>query len=52
MEIFFFDADSDTARPVFKTDDAKSKFAFDDDTYTTGTFTDAAGKTAKISRVQ
>ena len=51
-QIFFFDADSDTAQPVFKTDDAKRKFAFDDDTYTTGTFTDATGKTANISRVQ
>lgn len=52
IQTFFFDSDSDTARPVFKTDNGRSRFAFDDDTFSSGTFTDAAGKTANISRVQ
>jgi hypothetical protein len=30
VQIFFFDSDSETARPVFKTENAKSQFAFDD----------------------
>jgi hypothetical protein len=52
VQLFFFDSDSDTARPVFKTENAKSKFAFDDAAYSTGTFTDAAGKTTKVSRIE
>ena len=52
VEYFLPVSDFDSAHPAYTNENRNRKFAFDDGTLSSGTFTDAAGEASNVNRVQ